>query len=200
MREPLYASLCTRLATGTAATKLGASIDIVAPGKRACPYHFHYAQEEMFVVLEGSGTLRVAGEMLPLHLPLRHSGLHPEKKPVNRTMETLRGTCHCSAVQFEIDTDFPELTTCDCSICRRRNAVMVKVHESRFRLLRGADALRLYQFHTMTAMHYFCGVCGIYPFHRKRLAPDHYGVNVFCLEGFDATGIPVRATVGAAMD
>ena len=115
-------------------------------------------------------------------------------------METLRGSCHCGAVQFEINTDFPELTTCDCSICRRRNALMVKVHESRFRLLRGGEALRLYQFHTMTAKHYFCGVCGIYPFHRKRMAPDHYGINVFCLEGFDATGIPVRATVGAAMD
>jgi len=23
-----------------------------------------------------------------------------------------------SGVRFEIDTDFPELTTCDCSICR----------------------------------------------------------------------------------
>jgi uncharacterized cupin superfamily protein len=65
-REPLYDSLCTRLATGTVANKLGASIDIVAPGKRACPYHFHHGQEEMFVVLEGTGTLRVAGEMLPL--------------------------------------------------------------------------------------------------------------------------------------
>jgi uncharacterized cupin superfamily protein len=38
----------------------------VAPGQRSCPYHFHYAQEEMFIVLEGSGTLRIAGEMLPL--------------------------------------------------------------------------------------------------------------------------------------
>ncbi|HYD80066.1 MAG TPA: cupin domain-containing protein [Paucimonas sp.] len=66
IREPLYDSTAARLAAGTAARKLGASIDTVAPGKRACPYHFHHAQEEMFVVLEGSGTLRVAGEMLPL--------------------------------------------------------------------------------------------------------------------------------------
>ena len=36
------------------------------PGKRACPYHLHHAQEEMFVILEGTGTLRVAGEMLPV--------------------------------------------------------------------------------------------------------------------------------------
>ncbi|MEJ7670970.1 MAG: cupin domain-containing protein [Casimicrobiaceae bacterium] len=66
VREPLYDSVCARLARETAARKLGASIDIVAPGMRACPYHFHYAQEEMFVILEGTGTLRVADEMLPL--------------------------------------------------------------------------------------------------------------------------------------
>jgi uncharacterized cupin superfamily protein len=55
-----------RLAPGTAAKKLGASIDIIPPGKRGCPYHFHYAQEEMFVVIDGEGTLRVAGEMVPI--------------------------------------------------------------------------------------------------------------------------------------
>jgi uncharacterized cupin superfamily protein len=65
-REPLYDSRGVRLARGTAARKLGASFDILAPGKRGCPYHLHRAQEEMFIVLEGSGTLRVAGEMLPL--------------------------------------------------------------------------------------------------------------------------------------
>ena len=65
-RAPLYDTLCARLARGTAAGKLGISIDIVAPGKCSCPYHFHYAQEEAFVVLEGVGSLRVAGEMLAL--------------------------------------------------------------------------------------------------------------------------------------
>ena len=65
-REPLYDTLAAGLAQGTAASKLGASIDTVAPGKRSCPYHFHYAQEEMFIILEGQGTLRVAGELLPL--------------------------------------------------------------------------------------------------------------------------------------
>ena len=65
-REPHYDSQGARLAQGTAARKLGASIDTLAPGKRGCPYHLHHAQEEMFIVLEGAGTLRVAGEMLPL--------------------------------------------------------------------------------------------------------------------------------------
>jgi hypothetical protein len=114
-------------------------------------------------------------------------------------METYNGSCHCGAVQFKIETDFPELTTCDCSICSRKNALMVKVHESRFTLLSGEERLSEYQFHTRTARHYFCSVCGIYPFHRKRVTPNFFGVNVFCLENFDPTGIPVRATVGKGM-
>lgn len=66
VRSPLYETLFARLASSTAARRLGASIDIVAPGKRSCPYHFHHGQEEMFVILEGEGTLRVAEELLPI--------------------------------------------------------------------------------------------------------------------------------------
>ncbi|HWU69995.1 MAG TPA: GFA family protein [Pseudoxanthomonas sp.] len=116
-----------------------------------------------------------------------------------RERKTHAGSCHCGAVRFEIISDFPELTTCDCSICRRKNALMVKVHESDFRLLSGAESLAEYRFHTHTARHYFCKTCGIYPFHRKRVTPDYYGINVLCLEDFDPSGIPVRATVGAGM-
>ncbi len=118
---------------------------------------------------------------------------------MSREVGTWAGSCHCGQVRFEIDTDFPELTTCDCSICTRKNALMVKVHESSFRLLQGEAVLVKYRFHTLTAQHYFCGVCGIYPFHRKRVTPDHLGINVFCLEGFDQKGIPLRATIGRDM-
>lgn len=117
----------------------------------------------------------------------------------NRPMQTYQGSCHCGAVRFEIETDFPELTMCDCSICRKKNALMVKVHESKFKLISGADSLTEYQFHSKTARHFFCKVCGIYPFHRKRVTPDNLGINVFCLENFDPSDIPVRQAVGAAM-
>lgn len=65
-RAPLYESLSASLASGTAAHKLGAGFDSLPPGKRSCPYHFHHAQEEMFVILAGNGSLRVAGELLPI--------------------------------------------------------------------------------------------------------------------------------------
>ena len=118
---------------------------------------------------------------------------------MSRTEGRYEGSCHCGEVRFAIRTDFPELTTCDCSICRRKNALMVKVHDSAFELLAGADHLTEYQFHTRTARHFFCKTCGIYPFHRKRVTPDFVGINVFCLEEFDADGIPVRATIGKDM-
>ena len=65
-RPPLYDTRCGRVSDGTAAKKLGAGLDILEPGMRGCPYHTHHAQEEMFVILEGEGSLRVAGEMLPV--------------------------------------------------------------------------------------------------------------------------------------
>lgn len=65
-RAPLYDTSFGSLSEGTAAVKLGGSIDVIAAGHRGCPYHFHHAQEELFIVLEGEGTLRVAGEMLPI--------------------------------------------------------------------------------------------------------------------------------------
>ena len=65
-RDPLYDTLGASVSAGTAAAKLGIGIDVLPPGKRGCPYHLHHVQEEMFIVLEGEGTLRVAGEMLPV--------------------------------------------------------------------------------------------------------------------------------------
>jgi hypothetical protein len=83
-------------------------------------------------------------------------------------------------------------------MCLRRNALMVRVHESSFRLLAGEDSITEYRFHTNTARHYFCKICGIYPFHRKRVTPDNFGVNVHCLHDFNADGIPVRQALGAS--
>ncbi|MEM7281401.1 MAG: cupin domain-containing protein [Pseudomonadota bacterium] len=46
--------------------KLGYAVIKLKPGKRAWPYHSHHVNEEMFFVLEGSGTLRHADEEFPI--------------------------------------------------------------------------------------------------------------------------------------
>jgi uncharacterized cupin superfamily protein len=48
------------------AQKLGCSLVVVPAGKKAWPYHLQYANEEMFVILEGSGTLRYEGATFPV--------------------------------------------------------------------------------------------------------------------------------------
>jgi uncharacterized cupin superfamily protein len=41
---------------------LGFNVTMLAPGKRAFPYHAHRGNEEMFFILEGEGSVRIAGE------------------------------------------------------------------------------------------------------------------------------------------
>lgn len=45
---------------------LGFNVTVVPPGKRAFPYHAHRAIEEMFFILEGRGSIRIAGETHPI--------------------------------------------------------------------------------------------------------------------------------------
>ena len=49
------------------------------------------------------------------------------------------------------------------------------------------------------AKHYFCNGCGIYTFHRPRVAPELYGINVGCLEGVDPLSLKVGLNDGAAV-
>jgi uncharacterized cupin superfamily protein len=44
------------------AKQLGYSYDVVPPGKRSCPFHSHRAEEEMFFIVRGTGTLRYGSE------------------------------------------------------------------------------------------------------------------------------------------
>ena len=111
----------------------------------------------------------------------------------------LEGACHCGAVQFRVADDIAELTTCDCSLCAMRGALMATFAEHALQIVAGETDLLLYQWNTHRAKHYFCRHCGIYVFHRKRAAPDHFGINVRCLQGVDIAAYPVRATEGANM-
>ena len=114
-------------------------------------------------------------------------------------MSCYEGACHCGAIRFQVNSRIEELTTCDCSLCVARNALMAKVPEHALTIVEGEDLLTLYEWNTRRAKHYFCSKCGVYVFHRKRAAPDHFGVNAFTLAGLDPATIPHRATEGENM-
>lgn len=96
-----------------------------------------------------------------------------------------RATCHCGSVVLELTlpNGIENPRRCDCSLCRRKGAIVGSVDLSGIRILEGAESLTLYQFNTNTAKHYFCSNCGIYTHHQRRSNPNECGFNIGCLEG-----------------
>lgn len=113
--------------------------------------------------------------------------------------ERHKATCHCGAVELELflPDGVVNPRRCDCSICRRKGTIVASVPLAGLRVVKGQDVLRLYQFNTRTAKHYFCSVCGIYTHHQRRSDPRLYGYNVGCLEGVNPFDLgPVEVTDG----
>ena len=57
-----FESDAVRIGPLLGAKDLGFSYDVVPPGKRSCPFHSHRAEEEMFFIVKGTGTLRYGNE------------------------------------------------------------------------------------------------------------------------------------------
>jgi hypothetical protein len=112
----------------------------------------------------------------------------------------LKGFCHCGAVKFEVDTAVVPASRCNCSLCRRKGALMTPLFSaSQLKILQGEDDLTLYQFNTQVAKHYFCKHCGIYPFHQTRKDPLLWRVNIGCLEGIDPYTLEAGVADGASL-
>ncbi|MDN3616572.1 MAG: GFA family protein [Vibrio gallaecicus] len=96
-----------------------------------------------------------------------------------------RASCHCGSVVLELSlpNGIEKPRRCDCSICRRKGAIVGSVKLDGIQIVNGHDFLKLYQFNTNTAKHYFCSNCGIYTHHQRRSNPSEYGFNIGCLEG-----------------
>ncbi|HVE50727.1 MAG TPA: cupin domain-containing protein [Casimicrobiaceae bacterium] len=61
-----FASREARLGKLIGARQLGCTLIVVPPGKRSCPFHSHRANEEMFLILEGTGSLRYGSSVVPV--------------------------------------------------------------------------------------------------------------------------------------
>ena len=109
----------------------------------------------------------------------------------------LKGKCHCGKIKFELSCNLNDLKRCNCSHCRRKGFVMTTVKLNEFKLISGKESLKIYQWNTKIAKHYFCMNCGINTHHQRRSKPDEYGVNTGCLEGFNMDWIKdVKYTEG----
>ena len=101
--------------------------------------------------------------------------------------------CHCGAVEAEINLkgDLAKVLKCNCSICKRKGAIMSMVKNEDFKIVKGEDKLKLYQFHSKVAKHYFCTLCGIHTLNLRRADPNTFGINVACLDGNKIAAISI---------
>ena len=61
---------------------------------------------------------------------------------------------------------------------------MSMVKNENFKIIKGKDKLKIYQFHTNVAKHYFCKLW-IYTHHNPRSNPSMTGFNLGCIDEID---------------
>ncbi len=106
-------------------------------------------------------------------------------------------TCHCGKIEGEVkipEKGFEKITRCNCSLCKRKGYIIGVVKSDEFKITKGESFLKLYQYYTKTAQHYFCSICGIHTHNRPRIDPKLYGLNIACIEEinpFELKDVPV---------
>ena len=88
-------------------------------------------------------------------------------------------TCHCGAVRIEIETAPTELTSCNCSICRRTGALMAYYSPRQVRFTPSPPPTDTYVWGDKSIVFHRCKTCGCYT-HWQAVDPayDRMGVNM----------------------
>lgn len=113
----------------------------------------------------------------------------------------MKGSRHCGNVQFTVEGEPAAATSCNCSMCQRKGALMWFVPYEQFRLETPDHHLRSYTFNKHVIRHRFCERCGVHTF-CEGVRPDGVSivaVNVRCLEGIDIDALPVKHFDGRAL-
>ena len=57
-------------------------------------------------------------------------------------------TCHCGAIEIEINLKdgLTNLKRCNCSMCKRKGAILKNINKEDLKIIKGEDKLNSYQF------------------------------------------------------
>jgi hypothetical protein len=113
----------------------------------------------------------------------------------------IRGSCHCGKIGYRLDAEPTEAIECNCSICRRRGALLAAFAPDRFHLETARDDIAVYTFGRHVIRHQFCKICGCAPF-AEGTGPDGealVAINLRCVEDLDLSTIKVTPFDGASL-
>jgi hypothetical protein len=118
-------------------------------------------------------------------------------------MKEYKASCHCGAIRFTFSgpDKIENGLRCNCSICRRKGALMsaFTLAPKEMEIEVDGDQLATYAFGSGVAKHHFCKNCGIYPFHQTMRKPGHFRINLGCVEELGATRLPYEVFDGASI-
>ena len=68
------------------------------------------------------------------------------------------GSCHCGKIEFSVprNLDMTAVRRCDCSLCKRRGAIMLACPIDEVHIEKGAEYLIHYKWNTEVDTHNFC--------------------------------------------
>jgi hypothetical protein len=113
----------------------------------------------------------------------------------------MRLSCHCGTVVCRVATNPTEAIECNCSICRRKGAILAAVASEQFHLATPRDDLAVYTFGRHMIRHQFCKRCGCAPFSEGVGSDDRamVAVNLRCAEDLDLSTIRITPFDGASL-
>ncbi|MCH2242870.1 MAG: GFA family protein [Aquabacterium sp.] len=112
-----------------------------------------------------------------------------------------RASCHCGQVALQAEGQIAQVASCNCSMCRRKGALLWFVPREQVTLLTPEDAAATYTFHKHVIRHRFCPRCGIHPYGE---GTDPQGramvaINARCIDELDLDAIPVQHFDGRSL-
>ena len=104
---------------------------------------------------------------------------------------TYQGSCHCSAIRFQVEGTLENAMECNCSHCNRKRFLLWFVPKAQFTLETPDASLTSYKFNKHVIDHLFCPTCGVQAF-AYGADPDGnevVAVNIRCLENIDQSAV-----------
>ncbi len=111
------------------------------------------------------------------------------------------GSCHCGRVRFEVEGAIDSAVSCNCSICRRKGALLWFVPRAALRLLTPDADAAAYLFNKHAIRHRFCPACGIQPY-SEATSPSGEpmaAINIRCIDDIDLQAVPVAQFDGRSL-
>jgi uncharacterized cupin superfamily protein len=103
-----FAARLGRIGPLVGAKKLGCQLHIVPAGKKAFPRHAHHSNEEMFYIVEGTGTCRIGDDVFPVRAGDVIAAPAGDGSTAHQIVNTSEGELRYLAFSTRLDPDVVE--------------------------------------------------------------------------------------------